>query len=1318
MKLSQKAESVKPSRKKLWLSFCLLTGMAVSGQSQGELFKVDFDNYNVTAGFAKGSPVSDSFTNPDLQLRMFPGAGDGRKNGICLENSEHLSYPLKDNLNAKQGTVSLWVSPRNWKISDNGPQVFFCGSYWGKDEHFSFLIYKNSDHRITFYYNYQLPGMKKGKTLLAAASVEEKVWHKNSWHKLDAVWNSKGLMLYIDGKIAAERKIRPDENFVMPDFQKGHIMLGSKFKWKNMNLSALTGYDDLVIYSRCLSNREIREGYEKYYPDRGGKEQKNARIPVVTIPALEKQITLDGVIGADEWSDAAKIAVDRLFYKSENRKVSKSAWAWLKYDRNNLYVAMLSDRPAAKAAATVRDSQAWKDDCFEIHVTPQNGSLIYQYVLNSRNAVFDMTMTKSGESGDSKWNGTARTAVSANRHNWSAEWIIPLKDSGIKAGDPVQLNFAYLNCEKGNNQYSWSWALPGHPFGSPACSGKVLWGNPGSGIRLESFGDVPRGRLSFLINAVNPQKHPEIVTTALLQTDGTVSPVQSGNITGTPWSHTLPVGKHHLQWESKAGKAVIASGYHVFEIDKPLELSFECHGEKHYADVTVNINNAGEKVLGQLYRSGIDGEIALINSGHAVIVRQEFHLRNNAVKTIRLALPKDLKTGVYQLQAELKTPEKLSGSSEFRMPDMTPYRLKVGVDNTVPTPWTKVTPAGPGKWQVLDRIFTFGKGPLPVSILSGGNEMFAVPPAYRIVTENGIQDIRWETFKTGADSGDHVEFSGTGKSAGMRFSWTGELWFDGTYKWRMEYAPVNQPVKIRSFNLGWTMPAEFSKYVLHPLFAPWKKDGVIRLKWATAPEENTMCHILGVRKGISWWNESDANWANRKDEKQITIRKDASGKAKIDIAMISVPVTLEKTAWYTMTLTATPQRPLAKAARNYEFYGKDSELGWRREERTISGNCHIPLDKKKFRKALQAAVKRGTGIILYTCPFYLDSWEDHHAFFFHDWKKSPLLMWGTRNYANGDEPIMAESVCSGSNMFDIYAWREEQLFKEYPDLAGVYFDCCHCPECINEAHGCGGIDAFGKKYSTNTAWMLRKNLLRSLKIHRKYNRTMILHGHNKFNPIAHGFGDFWWPGEEYTTYPDNMSPVFIYCDLPDEWLQAAYNSGVRGCGVIILPENERSLHYVKNIRAKIDQDGGMELATWAHMTPFLLHDTNLCWVYLKRKDLIRKWWKIKSSIRIDQADFVGYWFKKVLTTSEPRVYASWYRWDNNSSAPYSRVIIIGNLNRTAKTFKLNIDRKAFGIERKKVLFIDLWNNRPVTEQQLQNLSLDAAHFMVLGVKEI
>ena len=1084
-----------------------------------------------------------------------------------------------------------------------------------------------------------------------------------------------------------------------------------------MNLTALTGYDDLVIYSRCLSPQEIRKGYEKYYPGRLTDSRKTARIPLVTIPALKKEITLDGIIRAEEWSDAAKVAVDQLFYKSENRKIAKSAWAWIKYDRDNLYIAMLSDRPAAKAASTERDSKVWQDDCFEIHITPKEGDKIYQYVLNSRNVLFDMTMSKSRGAGNVKWNSTARTAVSKNDKSWSAEWIIPFKDAGIKNGDEIQLNFAYLNCEKGNNQYSWSAALPERPFGSPDCSGKVLWGKQGSGVRVESFGDETGSRWAFRIQPVDPRKHPKIMTTASLQIDGMVSPVQSGNITGTVWSHALPAGKHFLQWEAKEGKAVIASGYHVFEINKPLEISFECHGEKHYTDVTVNINNAGEKVLKQLYNSGIDGSLALIGSDHKIISQQKFHLKGDAVKTIRLALPENIKTGIYQLKAELQSKEKLAASIDFPVPDMTPYQVKAGIDHTVPTPWKKVTSAGPGKWQVLNRTFSFDKGPLPISVINEGEEMFAIPPAYRMITEKGVQDIRWETFNIGRNYGDYVQFSGTGKSADVRFSWTGELWFDGTYKWKLEYSSVKTPVRIKSFNLCWTMPAAFSKYVLHPLFVPWGKDGVIRLQWSTAPEENTMCHILGIRKGISWWNESDANWVNRKDEKQITIRKDASGKAEIDIAMISIPAALTKTAWYTMTLTATPQRPLAKAARDFEFFGKDCELGWRREEKTKSGNCHIPLDKEKFRQALRAAVNRGTKIILYTCPFYLDAWEDHHTFFFADWKKSPLLMWGTKNYANGDTPVMAESVCSGSNMFDIYAYREEQLFKEYPDLAGVYFDCCHCPECFNSSHGCGGIDAFGKKYSTNTAWMLRKSLIRSLKIHRKYNRTMILHGHNKFNPIAHGFGDYWWPGEEYTTYPNHMSPVFIYCDLPDEWLQSAYNSEIRGCGIIILPENERAVQYVKNIKTMFEKDGGMDLATWAHMTPFLLHDTNLCWTYLKRKDLVRKWWKIKSDIKIDQADFVGYWYKKVLTTSEPRVYASWYRWRKHSSAPYSRVIIIGNLNRTARSFRLNIDRKAFGIEGKNVQFYDLWNNQPIPEQQLQKLSLDAAHFMVLGVKE-
>ena len=1086
-----------------------------------------------------------------------------------------------------------------------------------------------------------------------------------------------------------------------------------------MDSGGLTGYDDLVIYSRCLSPQEIRKGYETYYPNSGASQTNTNVPPAVRIPMLAKEIVLDGKIDESEWSDAAKIPVDRLYPKSENRKLGKSAWAWVKYDDRNLYIAMKSDRPAAVARATERDSDAWQDDCFEIHLIPGSGNYRYQFVLNANNALFDLRADKNGVDSSKNWNGTAMTAAVKTNDSWTAEFIIPFQNiGGLFPDQKFQANFAYLNCRSGNNQYSWAWVSPLHAFGDPEYAGTVTWGKQGEGVSLESFGNVFQGKFALHICPVNPAKAKQIETKATLLIDGMVQPVQSGNITGREWTHTLSTGKHSLCWESKVDSVVIARGKHEFEVSKPLEISFECHGEKHYVDVSINMNNSGNEALERLYKTGLNGKVYLESAKGETISEKAFSTKGTAVVTLRLPLPLDIVSGKYSLKAKLDFSKDLADSVDFHVPDMTPYKLKVAIDHTVPSPWGAVKEKGAKTWTVLNRTFVFENGPLPIAIKNEGNEMFSAAPEYTLATNQGKVKIQWSDFRTGKNYGDYVEFFGTGKGGNINFIWNGELWFDGTYKWKIDFAPEKDPVMIQSFRLGWTMPAEFAKYVMHPLFVPWGKDGTIRLHWATTPEEDTMCWILGIRKGISWWCESDANWSNGKDEKQITITRAADRKAKVDITMISVPVELKRNAFYTMTLTATPQRPLAKKARDFEFYGKDCELGWRREEKTSSDNCLIRLIRKYTARHWEKQSNAGQKILQYTCPFYLDAWETHYAYFFHDWKKRPIQMWGTKNYANGDVPVMAESVCSGSNMFDIYAWREEKLFKDYPDLAGIYFDCCHCPECANEEHGCGGIDAFGKRYMTNTAWKLRGNLIRSIKLHRKYNRCMILHGHNKFNPIAHGFGDYWWPGEEYTTYPDGMSPVFLYCDMPDEWLQSAYNSEVRGLGIIILPENERAVAYVKDIRQRIEKDGGWELATWAHMTPFLLHDTNLCWALLKNKDLIRKWWKIKSEIKIDEADFVGYWFEKVITTNAPRVYASWYKWSEGSKAPYIRVIIVGNLDRIRQKFCLTIDRKALGIEGKTIQFVDLWNdNKPLSEQDLKNLTLDAAHFMVIGIKD-
>ena len=1294
----------------------LLGLCSVSLFGQGELFKTDFDNFNVTAGIAKGSPVSKSFKNPDLQLRMFPGAGNGKKNGICLENTEYLSYPLKGNLDTRQGTVSFWVSPRNWKLSDAGPQVFFTANCYEKDSHFSMLLYKYRKNEVSFYYEYKTPGTKRAKHLIATVKVPDSQWKKDSWHKLDGVWDQWGLKLYIDGKFAAERKFRSNEKIVLPSVQKGQIMLGSSFIWKGMSRTALTGYDDLVIYARCLTPAEIRRGYEKYYP--AVKKTEKTQPPVVTLPLLKNKVKLNGKISAEEWADAAKTTVDRLYVKSPNRKYEKSARVWVKYDKENIYIALKSERPAARMRAELRDSKVWQDDCFEVHLTPDKGNYIYQYVVNAKNAIFDMSLHKVPDAGSHRsWNGTARTAVDRQKDGWSAELIIPFKDVGIKAGEKMWMNFAYLNCENGNNQYCWAAVKAHSPFGSSECAGEVIYGKAGSGVRLETLGNIFQGKLGLKIIPVDPREKDRIQTKVSLMLDGHAAAIQSDNVTGIEWNQPLPAGKHQLVWESRKGKELIARGLHEFEISTPLEITYECHGEKHYVDMFLNMNNAGEKILNKIFRNGVKGKLSLVSADGKTVVSKDFFAKNDALVKFRLALPENIRTGKYQFVAELVEPDtKLRAAAEFIVPDLTPYKAKVAIDHTVPHPWVKVKQVSKNAWTVLNRTFTFGKGPLPVSIINEGAEMFHQAPDYKLVTDKGNVVVKWSDFTVGKNYGDYVEMSGKGQGGGLHFKWNGELWFDGTYKWTLDFAPAKNPVKIHTFRFGWTMPAEFSKYVLHPLFEPWGKDDTIRLRWEPAPEENTMCWVLGHRHGISWWNESNANWNNKQDEKQILIKRDKDGRAAVDIAMISVPAILKSKAYYTMTLTATPLRPLDNRMRDYEFYGKDSELRFEHNVRTESGNSHTPMNKTLYRKGLKQAIKNGTKHMVYACPFYLDDWESHHDYFFHDWKKSPIYMWGTRHFSNGGVPSMAKSVCSGSNLFDLYAWRQEQLFKEFPDLAGVYYDCCHCPECNNAEHGCSIKDAFGRMSTLNTAWKLRGNLIRSLKIHQKYNRTLVLHGHNKFNPLAHGFGDYWWPGEEYATYQNGMSPVFIYCDMQDEWLQSSYNSEIRGNGMIILPQPTRGVQYGKGIRERIMKDGGWTLATWAHMTPFLLHGTNLCWVHLRDRKLIEKWWKIKSFIKIGEADFVGYWFRKVVTTDVPRVYASWYQWDDASTAPYKRVIIIGNLNREKKNFKVTIDREALGIGNRKVAFVDLWNNKPIAEKDFDNMTLDAARFIAIGVK--
>lgn len=123
-----------------------------------------------------------------------------------------------------------------------------------------------------------------------------------------------------------------------------------------------------------------------------------------------------------------------------------------------------------------------------------------------------------------------------------------------------------------------------------------------------------------------------------------------------------------------------------------------------------------------------------------------------------------------------------------------------------------------------------------------------------------------------------------------------------------------------------------------------------------------------------------------------------------------------------------------------------------------------------------------------------------------------------------------EPCCAHTPIGDLHAYRLDKLYREVPELDGIYFDIMHIKNCDNSYHGCGGVDAFGKKYTSSIALNLRSYILRILKIHQTHKRLFCLHAHSAFFPFVHDLSDAWLPGEElFSTIEKN--PQWGYLEV-------------------------------------------------------------------------------------------------------------------------------------------------------------------------------------------
>ena len=1294
--------------------------LVLAAGEEDVLFRNTFNSFSVNAE-KSAAPKCLNWRNPSLELRAFPGV-KGKGNAVSLSDREFLKYAGEKNLNPAEGTVSFWIAPGMDLPPKN--QHVFCAIALPSG---TLTLQQSRDYPEKLLLTFAVPPIAgKGgawQVFRARHDTPEGFFRKNVWHKIDIVWTEQKIALYLDGSL---RKIKPHENWYKispsvallppgtlrkaPLTSQNFISFNQQIVKKETVEGNSTAYDEIEIRNRALDENEIRGGYEKYYE---GSFLKSLRKPFFSLPLAEKGVTPDGKIEKEEWRDAVTLP---LAMSRDTLEIFNpfGARASLKSDGTYLYAAFEIDLPPSPPVHSKKDSPVYEDDCFELHLFHPATKAQYQFVVNSLGGIYDARPT---DPQPALWNSSARAASARTEKGWSAELAVPLSDLGNPApGSLWKCNIA-SSATFGKKRVYNMLSSSKLGFANENAMASFRWSRNPGGFDFSKMSVSKSGTLETGIRAGDG-----IRCSAVIDSEKESSAKYPFNLAGKVWTITRPPGRHifRLDVSGAEGQELLRYDY-LYEVKRPLELEYGFYPSKKEMRVHFTLHNLTRQQTESLKTKGFPFTCALNAPDGKTLSSLSGRTQETASSCIMSVPTEKLYTGVWHLRLQIHDRDfEGNVTKTFRVPDLTFLRSKkVMKDTNVPPPWTPVKRTSEKKWSVFGRKYCFEKGPWPSQIESGGENIFTVSP--KIILSPG-GEIKWDGFLEKQDAPDHAAFSGSGMNQRFRIVWRGELWFDGMYKLDWTVEPLGKSGKVESLALTWKSAEKLGQYVTTPVFRPWAgKEMALRYDPYNASE--VLLWHSGNRNGLSWWCKSDANWVNARGEKQIRLKKEA-GVLGVSVGIISQPVTLSGKAFYTMTMTATPTRPRPPHFRTFNYecltegtYAMTSGWGSYTASRmwaddTIAWTSNIPRDPEGYRRLIRTRrEKEKIRLFCYAMPTHLAEIEDEYDYFYSECATIPGVFWQGTSKTDG-RPYYTKPCCQDTAVCDLMLWRLERMFKLLPGLGGIYHDICVERVCTNPAHGCGGTDAFGKQFATTNALSLREYLMRVYKLTRAMNMEMMNHGHDKFNPIAHSFGDCWYPGEEITQLELASNPRYFYCDgRPREEYQFRFNSYAHGMGINLLVRGASP--SVAQMRPYMDYFSG-EGYFRQYTTPSLIFDFNAKTTMANRK-LQGRLWMLKKNIDIDKADFRGYWVYPHIKSASEGVFASYYKWEKPS--PYKIVITAGNLSRRKVKAALTADFRKMGINPEHAKFYDLWNGeKEIPATELMNRELETPGFMIVGIK--
>jgi len=1280
------------------------------------LFAVTYEKLSLRADSSREYGECTSFSDQDLQLRMHAGIA-GKGNALCLAGNEYCIYNNYKNFDPKHGTVSFWISPKNWNGSSEYFQVFFQSVYDGANGGFKLIVEKFMANSLRFYIKIEQ------EEHFIETSMPDTEWKPGVWHKIDAIWDAEEMRFYLDGRLVQVSDIYSQFNplklnpvLSLPESSShGFMALGDNRGYR-FNSEEKTVYDNFRVYNRKLTDQEIQEEYCKYYPRQQNDRDHERNLICVPFQSGHKP---NGNLSGDTWQGASQIPIRcppgraTVFLDGD--------YVLLQHDGKFLYVGAKIMGANPKTSCLIRDDDLiWqKDDEFEIFLC--HGMKYYQFIVNAAGTLWDST--GDANSGNppavKKWNTSGVFQVERHKEFWNVVAKIPLAEIGIVGGDQsLTANFGVKHVKDRGKSIEMMWAKTPMEFYDVKSFGKLVLSKDTSFARLVSIGEPENGRLEIVLQA----SVGAVGSASLVSLGNTLS--SYSNLAETPWVAAPTAGIWDLAVASDVKGKPVLRYFDTFNVNSDIQADSFGFPSRGIIITDITLSGSAHKLGMRIFDGSLSCKVEFVDSRGKVYSSKTAKVREISFKT-ELPIPNTVPPGTYYIRTVVTGSNgvHLETSQEFKVPDMTPYRVRTGLDHHVPSPWTKLESTDRNSFRVLGREYFFEKSPFPVRITSGGKELLATAPDFKVKISGQSEDVNWKEFRQLNQTDDHADFEGQGSSASLSFKWQGTLWFDGLWHLELDVSPKNTVANISDFSLSWKMPSKYVRGILNPLFVPWNAEKGVALDYHSGLQD-FLVWTVGIKEGIVWMPLTTANWVNRPGEKQITLLPSSENTVEETINFITVPANLTKTARYSMAFMATPGKVVDSKLRDYNFghiwgysHGETTKAGGHLNNADafkLPYTMHpwamlTPLKPREFRTYLDMLAEKGIRFSPYCQPAFTATIEDDYRYFFKETEQIPgIVAGGAVNYVGGGY-YDSLATCPHTSSGDLHSWQLVQAINKYPDLYGFYYDLCQVTQCSNILHGHGGIDAFGKPYTSSTMLSLREFMIRIYKIIHANGMCLKIHAHNRFIPFVHHFADVWSPGEQYN-FKIMKNPRYFFCEdisLPE--YQCAYYPDIKGIRICMESQLEiEGWHYTNTPCDPIFiKDSAY---TISYMTAALLHDMNVT-PYYARPETVEKFWDIKANVHLADAEFHGYWFDDTVRSESPDVYVSWYSFAKPS--PYSCVLFVGNIGRKEQRAALRINQGKLIQTEKKISIYDLWNGKPVAN--LNSLTIDGNSFLIIGV---